>query len=196
MRREGGVKMGDRTKAEKIIHQHILWSIGAGLVPIPILDIAAVSGIQLDMLKQLSSLYGVRYSESEGKVWLSALSGSILAKVAANAIKLIPGIGSIVGGASMAAVSGASTYALGQIAVKHFESSGDLSNLDMNAAKRTYEEELEKGKQVASRMAKDKDAKGAKDAFEKLERAKELLDKGVISEDDFDAMKKKLLGTI
>ncbi len=196
MCREGGVKMGDRTKAEKIIHQHILWSIGAGLVPIPILDIAAVSGIQLDMLKQLSSLYGVRYSESEGKVWLSALSGSILAKVAANAIKLIPGIGSIVGGASMAAVSGASTYALGQIAVKHFESSGDLSNLDMNAAKRTYEEELEKGKQVASRMAKDKDAKGAKDAFEKLERAKELLDKGVISEDDFDAMKKKLLGTI
>ena len=188
--------MGDRTKAEKIIHQHILWSIGAGLVPIPILDIAAVSGIQLDMLKQLSSLYGVRYSESEGKVWLSALSCIILAKVAANAIKLIPGIGSIVGGASMAAVSGASTYALGQIAVKHFESSGDLSNLDMNAAKRTYEEELEKGKQVASRMAKDKDAKGAKDAFEKLERAKELLDKGVISEDDFDAMKKKLLGTI
>lgn len=188
--------MGNRSKADQIIQQHIVWSIGAGLVPVPLLDIAAVSGIQLDMLKQLATLYEVRYTESEGKVWLSALSGSILAKIAANAIKLIPGIGSIIGGVSMAAVSGASTYALGQIAVNHFESQGDLGNLDLSSAKRAYEQEFEKGKQVASKMAKEKDAKGSKDAFEKLERAKELLDKGVISEDDFDAMKKKLLGTI
>jgi len=188
--------MGNRSKADEIIQQHIVWSIGAGLVPVPILDIAAVSGIQLDMLKQLASLYEVRYTESEGKVWLSALSGSILAKIAANAIKLIPGIGSIIGGVSMAAVSGASTYALGQIAVNHFESKGDLSDLDLNAAKRAYERELEKGKQVASKMANDKDAKVQRDAFEKLERAKELLDKGVISEDDFDAMKKKLLDSV
>lgn len=182
-----------KAKAEKIIQQHILWSIGAGLVPIPILDIAAVSGIQLDMLKQLSSLYGVPYSESEGKVWLSALSGSILAKIGANAIKLIPGVGSIIGGASMAAVSGASTYALGQIAVKHFESSGDFSDLDLGAAKRAYDQALEKGKQVASQMAQEKEAGGAKDVFDKLERAKQMKDKGVISEDDFQAMKKKLL---
>ena len=189
--------MSHRARAEKIIQQHILWSIGAGLVPVPLLDIAAVSAIQLDMLKQLSTLYGVGYTESEGKVWLSALSGSILAKVAANAIKLIPGIGSIIGGASMAVVSGASTYALGQIAVSHFESSGDFSNLDLGAAKRAYDQELEKGKEVASCMAKDKNAStSSKDAFEKLERAKELLDKGVISEDDFEAMKKKLLDTV
>lgn len=188
--------MGNRSKADQIIQQHIVWSIGAGLVPVPLLDIAAVSGIQLDMLKQLATLYEVRYTESEGKVWLSALSGSILAKIAANAIKLIPGIGSIIGGVSMAAVSGASTYALGQIAVNHFESQGDLGNLDLGSAKRAYEQEFEKGKQVASKMAKEKDAKSSKDAFEKLERAKELLDKGVISEDDFDAMKKKLLDSV
>jgi len=180
-----------RTKANSIIQQHILWSIGAGLVPVPLLDIAAVSGIQLDMLKQLSSLYGVSYSESEGKVWLSALSGSILARVAANAVKLIPGIGSIIGGLSMSALSGASTYALGQVAVAHFEGHGDLTNLDLGAAKRAYDQEFEKGKHVASRMAKD--PKETRDAFEKLEKFKELRDKGVISDDDFEAMKRKLL---
>src|ERR1700742_4189273 len=111
----------DRLRAEAIINQHITWAMGAGLVPVPILAIAAVSAIQLDMLKQLATLYGVRYSESEGKAWLSALSGSILAKIAANAFKLIPGIGSILGGISMAALSGASTYALGQVAIAHFE---------------------------------------------------------------------------
>src|SRR3954471_16759065 len=117
--------MVDRQKAEKSISQHITLAIGTGLVPVPLLAGAAVSAIQLDMLKQLSTLYGVRYTESEGKAWLSALSGSILAKFAANAIKLIPGIGSILGGISMAALSGASTYALGQVAVAHFEAEGD-----------------------------------------------------------------------
>jgi len=186
--------MADRQRAEKIINQHIVWAIGAGLVPVPILDIAAVSAIQLDMLKQLSTMYGVSYSESEGKAWLSALSGSILARLAANAVKLIPGIGSILGGISMAALSGASTYALGQVAVAHFESDGDFSNLDLSAAKRAYDQEFEKGKQVASKIAEEKE--GSKEVFEKLERLKQLRDKGVISDDDFDAMKKKLLDAL
>jgi uncharacterized protein (DUF697 family) len=186
--------MGNRSKAEKIVQEHVLWSIGAGLVPLPLFDIAAVSVIQLDMLKQLSSLYGVRFSESEGKAWLSALSGSILARLAANAVKLIPGIGSIIGGLSMSAMSGASTYALGQVVIAHFEASGDFSNLDIDAAKRAYDKEFERGKEVASKMSKNKEA--SREAFEKLEKLAQLRDKGVISDDDFEAYKKKLLDDI
>src|SRR5262249_48329688 len=103
---------GMSKETDRIINEHIIWSMGAGLVPVPLLDIAAVSAIQLDMLKQLSTHYGVKYTESEGKVFLSALTGSIFAKLAANAIKLIPGIGSVIGGISMAVLSGGSTYAL------------------------------------------------------------------------------------
>lgn len=186
--------MDRRASAEKIINAHIVWAIGAGLVPIPLVDIAAVTGIQLDMLKQLSTLYGVSYSESEGKVWLSALTGSLAARLTANVIKLIPGIGSIIGGVSMSAMSGASTYALGQVAVGHFEGSGTLSSINLDAAKQAYEEELEKGKRVAAKMAEEK--AGSKDTFTKLERLSQLKDKGVISEDDYDAMKKKLLDTL
>jgi uncharacterized protein (DUF697 family) len=186
--------MDRRASAEKIVNAHIIWAIGAGFVPVPILDIAAVTGIQLDMLKQLSTLYGVSYTESEGKVWLSALTGSLAARIAANAVKLIPGIGSIIGGVSMSALSGASTYALGQVAIGHFEGSGTLSSINLDAAKKAYEEELEKGKRVASKMAEEK--AGSKDVFAKLERLSQLKDKGVISEDDYDAMKKKLLDTL
>ena len=178
-------------ETDSIINEHVLWSIGAGLVPVPILDIAAVSAIQLDMLKQLSSHYGVKYTESEGKVWLSALTGTMAAKLAANAIKLIPGIGSVIGGVSMSVLSGASTYALGQVALRHFEGKGTLSSIDLGAAKRAFDAELEKGKEVAARLREKKGA--SRDVFEKLEKAKEMLDKGVISEDDFDAIKKKLL---
>lgn len=177
-------------ETDSIVNEHVVWSIGAGLVPVPILDIAAVSAIQLDMLKQLSSHYGIKYTESEGKVWLSALTGTMAAKLAANAIKLIPGIGSVIGGVSMSVLSGASTYALGQVATKHFEGKGTLGSIDLGAAKRIFDEQLEKGKEVANKM---RDQKGAsRDVFDKLEKAKEMRDKGVISEDDFDAIKRKL----
>ena len=178
-------------ETDRIINEHILWSMGAGLVPVPLLDIAAVSAIQLDMLKQLCSHYGVAYSESEGKVFLSALTGSIAAKIAANAVKLIPGIGSVIGGISMSALSGASTYALGQVAVGHFEGHGTFASFDLDKAKRAFDEQLEKGKEVAAKMKDHKAASG--DVFEKLEKAKALRDKGVISDDDFEAIKRRHL---
>jgi hypothetical protein len=37
---------------------------------------------------------------------------------------------------------------------------------------------------------------GSKDVFTKLERLSQLKDKGVISVDDYEAMKKKLLDTV
>lgn len=182
-------------EAERIIREHIIWSVGAGLVPVPLLDIAAVSAIQLDMLKQLATHYKVRYTESEGKVFLSAMTGSILAKLAANAIKFIPGIGSVIGGLSMSVLSGASTYALGQVAVNHFENNGTFSGIDIDKAKKAFEEHLERGKEVASEL-KDKKQGQSRDVFEKLEKSKELRDKGVISDDDFEAIKRKLLDEV
>ena len=181
--------MSDQT--DRIIHEHVLWSIGAGLVPLPMLDIVAVTAIQLDMLKQLAALHRVRFTESEGKAWVSALAGNVLARVGANALKLIPGIGTIIGGMSMSILSGASTYAIGQVAARHFEQGGTFGNLDMTAARRAYEEELERGKQVASNLSSQN-----KDSFEKLERLAKLRDKGVISAEDFEEQKKRILATI
>jgi uncharacterized protein (DUF697 family) len=186
---------GITARANEIIEQHILWSVGAGLLPVPILDIAAVSGIQLDMLKQLSRTYGVSYTDSEGKAWLSALTGGLAAKIAANAIKLIPGFGSVIGGVSMAVLSGASTYALGKVAISHFQTSGTLAGVNFDSLKAVYAEELEKGKAVAEKVATQKQAP-APTVYDELERAKALHDKGVISEDDFEAIKAKLLSKI
>jgi uncharacterized protein (DUF697 family) len=178
-------------RADRIIKEHVLWSIGAGLVPLPVLDIVAVTAVQLDMLRQLASLHDVRFTESEGKAWVSALAGNVIARVGANALKLIPGFGTILGGISMSVLSGASTYAIGQVAVRHFERGGTFSNLDMNAARRVYDEELERGKQVAQNLSSEN-----KDAFTKLERLAKLKEKGVISAEDFEEQKKRILASI
>ena len=51
-------------RSQEVIKNHVLISMGAGLVPIPILDIAAVTAVQIDMLKQLARVYDVSFSEN------------------------------------------------------------------------------------------------------------------------------------
>ena len=123
--------------------------MGAGLVPIPILDIAAVTAVQMDMVKQLSWLYGIQHPGSFDKSLITALTGSVFARIGASFIKAIPIVGSVLGGVSMAMMSGASTYAVGQVFKRHFESGGDFSNFNPSSARVLFEEEYEIGKQKA-----------------------------------------------
>jgi uncharacterized protein (DUF697 family) len=114
----------NREKAEKVIQSSVVWSMGAGLIPIPVADMMAVTAIQVDMLKQVSSIYNQDFSDASFKNWIGTLTGSALS----GAIKFIPGIGSLIGGVSMAALAGASTYAVGQVFLEHFEAGGSLKD--------------------------------------------------------------------
>ena len=143
--------MSEKTEREKhadtIIKNHIIWSMGAGLIPVPIVDFFAVSGIQLDMIRQLCKLYEQDFKESEGKAIITSLTGSGLARMGAKAmIKFIPDIGSVIGGVTMAVLSGASSYALGEVFKKHFETGGTFLDFDVKRLKKMYNEKFEKGK--------------------------------------------------
>ncbi len=184
-------------EAEKIVNQHILWSSAAGVVPVPVLDVVAVTMIQLDMLKQLCRVYEVSYSESNGKAMLSAVTGSTLARLGASAIKAIPGIGTVLGGVSMPILSGASTYAIGHAVIWHFETGGDLFDIDFSSIKDFYNEYFNKGKEVAQQMQKRRGASSSDETvFKKLEELLRLNEKGLITEEEFETKKQQLLETL
>lgn len=184
--------------AQDIVKSHVMYSLGAGLVPVPFLDIAAVSAVQLDMLRQLAKLYGKNFKESSGKSMISAVTGSTLARMGASLVKTIPGIGSILGGVTMSALSGASTYATGQVFIWHFGTGGDFMDFNFDKAKEIYEEEFEKGKEFAKDLEKKvkSDDVLEDDPYDKLEKLAALRDKGVISEEDFVEQKKRILDSI
>ncbi len=144
---------------DPIIRNHIVWAMGAGLIPLPIADVAAVSAVQLDMIKQMSRVYGVDFNEMQGKSLITTLVGSSMARVGASAIKLIPGIGSIVGSVAMPVLSGASTFALGQVFKQHFETGGTFLDFDVDRLRKYYSEQFEKGKKVAEDIRKDEEEK-------------------------------------
>jgi len=144
-----------------IIRNHVAWSMGAGLIPLPIADIAAVSAVQLDMVKQMSRVFDVNFNEMQGKTLITTLVGSSMARIGASAIKLIPGIGSLLGSVAMPVLSGASTFALGQVFKQHFETGGTFLDFDVDRLRKYYTEQFEKGKKVAEDIKREEDEKKA-----------------------------------
>ena len=180
-----------KTKAEAIIRSHVLWAMGGGLIPIPLVDFAAVTAIQLEMLQQLAQLYGVDYSRSNGKAFVSALTETTIARLGASFFKALPGVGTILGGASMSLTSGASTYAVGQVAVSHFANSGTLSNFVEDQLKKAYDSAFEKGKSYVSDLEDNQDE--AANIYQSLEQLGKLRDRGILTEEEFLSKKKELL---
>ena len=225
--------MSDPTKenrsnhADTIIRNHVIWSMGAGLIPVLVADIFAVSALQLDMIRQMCRVYDVNFSETQGKAIVTSLTSSTLARIGAGSlVKLIPGIGSIIGGVTVSVFAGASTYALGEVFKKHFESGGTILDFDPARLRKMYKEKFEKGKKVAEELRKDKSAtaeaevaakqkeaepkdepvaetppppsesekaKNGKAILDRLKELAELRDQGIIEQDEFDRMKKKLI---
>ena len=178
-------------RADRIIRSHTLWGMGAGLIPVPMFDVLAVSAIQIDMLKQLAEAYESDFTENLGKTFVTALTGGTFARVGASLIKAVPGVGTLVGGASMSVLSGASTYAVGQVAKRQYETGGNLVDIDLNSARERYDEALERGKRVVGDL-EDRENE-SKDVYSSLERLSDLKQKGVITDEEFEAKKREML---
>jgi len=183
--------MSTQPETDAIVRNHMLWAFGAGLMPVPLLDLAAVTAIQIDLVQQLAKHYNVDYSTATGKTFVSALAGSTLAKIGASMVKAIPGLGSIVGGVSMAVLSGASTYAVGEVVINHLEKHGNFMEFDLEWAKAAYNQAYERGKEVIKQA--NVEQQKSRDVFAALEKLGALRDQGVITEADFEAQKQKLL---
>lgn len=118
----------------KLVDRFAMWSGVAGLIPVPVVDAVAVGGLQLQMLRRLSQIYGVPFSENSGKAIIASLAGSMIPATsgigAASMLKSVPILGTIVAVLVMPALSAGATYAVGKAFVQHFESGGTL--LDFN----------------------------------------------------------------
>lgn len=189
---------------DEIVKRHVYWAVGAGLIPLPVVDIAAVTAIQVDMLKQVCTFYKIDYSEESGKTWITALvtstMSSVLARVGSSALKFIPVIGTVLGATSMAIVSGASTYALGMAFSHHFENGGTFANLDEGKVKEIYNEQVKEGKKIAKSLkekyleliktpaGKEKQHTAAK----KIKELDEMKASKQITDEEYENLKKEV----
>lgn len=140
--------------ADDIIYNHLWFSAVPGFIPVPLLDIVAISAVQLDLVKQLCKFYNEDYDEQRGKAIVMALTGSAMARItgysARSVLKTIPMVGWVLGGAAMSLFAASSTYAIGQVFKEHLDAGGTLHNLNPEAFRQFYMQQLEKGKKLLS----------------------------------------------
>mgnify|MGYP001321820837 CR=1 FL=1 len=171
--------MSDRLKrAEDIVKTHTIYAAGGGLIPLPIVDFAAITGVQLDMLKQICGLYHVDYNENVGKSWVTALAGSSLAAIGSSFVKAIPLVGSLLGGLSMSVIAGATTYGIGQVFINRLEDEGNVADFDVEMAREAFETAYEEGKAKVSEWQEE-----IKNWRERGNSAKSSRSKPVVEED-------------
>jgi len=141
-------------KAHDSVKNYTLSAMTVGFVPIPVVDMLALSVIQLKMLHGLANRYEVPFSDNLAKSMLSSLlGGSLAVSIAmpvASLIKSVPFIGQASGMMTTSVIGAASTYAVGKIFVGHFESGGTFLDFDVEKAKAHFKELYEEGKSFVS----------------------------------------------
>jgi uncharacterized protein (DUF697 family) len=131
-----------------------------------------VGGLQIQMLRRISQIYDVAFSDNRGKAVIASLAGSMIPTTsgigAASLLKAVPVLGTIASGFVMPVLSAGATYAIGKAFIQHFASGGTL--LDFNPPDyrefiRTQREMWDSRSKGASRSARSSqssnDATGA-----------------------------------
>jgi uncharacterized protein (DUF697 family) len=121
-------------EASKLVNRFAVWSGVAGLIPVPVVDTVAVGGLQIQMVRRISQVFDVPFSENSGKALIASLVGAMVPASssigAASMLKFVPVVGTLTSAFVMPVLSAGATYAIGKAFIQHFASGGTL--LDFN----------------------------------------------------------------
>lgn len=128
-----------KRRAQAAVATASVAAAGEGAAPVPFSDCAMLIPTQLGMIATITVIFGFDVNKSIITALLSATLGSggatLLGKVfVSNLLKVIPGIGTIGGGAISAAAAGVITAALGEayIGVMELVFNGEMNISDLN----------------------------------------------------------------
>jgi uncharacterized protein (DUF697 family) len=179
---------------DRLIAQHVGFAMGAATIPVPLADLAAVTLVQIDLVERLADRYEVASDRGRTRAAVMALAGASLARLGASLVKALPGGGWLLGGATHAALAGASTYALGQVYREHFETRGSLEGPDADALRARYEQYVARGRELARELREkvsfDEEIDERGEALERLSRLRRA---GVLTEEEYQRLVEPLV---
>lgn len=131
-----------KRRAQAAVATATVAAAGEGAAPIPFSDCALLIPTQLGMIASITVIFGFDVNKSILTAFLSSTLGAggatLLGKtIVTNLVKLIPGAGTIVGGAISAGTAGVITAALGEayIGIMELVFKGEMSIDDLSTDK-------------------------------------------------------------
>lgn len=160
-------------------------AIGAGAVaiqPIPLLDIALVSPIQIALVQGIGRIHGHKLDQKSVMEILSTFGASLVAQsVIMTASKFIPFFGWVVGPSMAYAL----TYAVGEVSDHYFKNGRGTTPADLkDMFNKVY---------TQKRAEKEQANRDNTTLKQKLEQLKEAYTSGLLTEQEFAAKKEDLL---
>ena len=127
------------------------YSAGAGLIPIPLVDWAAIAAIEVKMLADIGGVYGLPFEADRVRPLVSALIGGYAAQklgygIGGSLLKGVPIIGQALGMLSVPAFAAAITYAVAKVFIQHFASGGTFLDFDPDKVRAYFQSEVGKGR--------------------------------------------------
>lgn len=106
----------------------LLAGIVGGVDFLPFTDLPVLFSIQALMIISIAASFSIKLEISEAKELLKSLAISatstftlgLLGYITASLLKLIPGVGTIIGGIINGSVGASTTFAIGKLAIKNF----------------------------------------------------------------------------
>lgn len=139
-----------KRRADKITTRRTLYAAGAGLIPLPLVDVATLLGVQIIMIRDIARVYDVDFKEQRVRSIITTLVGDLGAVgvmgTVMSGVKAIPVVGSLLGGFTASITGAAATYALGKVFTQHFDQGGTLLTFDPVKSRKYFQEAYEEGK--------------------------------------------------
>jgi uncharacterized protein (DUF697 family) len=150
------------SEAMSIVRRASAWAAGAGLIPIPLLDIGAIAAVQGKMIRDIAKVYGVEFPDVRAKAVTGSLAGGILPYLLTlgssgyllSFAKVVPIVGPAVAIAAMPGFASASTYAVGKVFAQHFAGGGSLLDFDTEKKKEEIAKEFSEARDAKKPASK------------------------------------------
>lgn len=141
-----------RIRADDIIKTYVIFSMTAGMVPSPLVDVVAVSALEIKMINDLAENFDFpipsRLVVIKMLISLVGSAGTIyLATKMHTIVKSAPLIGHALYIGMLSISCGAAVYAVGKIFQKHFESGGKFLGGNDAEVESYFKEKYQEGKQ-------------------------------------------------
>lgn len=150
-----GQAQGARSReALDLVRNHVIGAMAVGMLPLPLLDIALLTALQLRMIARLCKIYRIPFSHNRAKAVIVSLLGGIMTATAPrwgwSLLKLIPLPGFIAGAIGSTTMAAATTYAVWRVFIRHLEDGRSFSTLRVEDIRQDVRGFLHARREVAS----------------------------------------------
>jgi uncharacterized protein (DUF697 family) len=146
-----GIDLITSARIEEVIKNRSLLAAGLGIVPIPVFNLASVTAVQISMVQAITRLSNIEVKKSWIRNIISSVLGGLtttgVSGALAGSLGIAPLIGNSLAVLSAPALNGLTTYALGYMFVRYFNSNEGFLKTNTQALRDWFKEGFAQGRE-------------------------------------------------